>query len=137
MSVYQSRYKFPINFDGSQTDRRGNAPTPVYRPPNGQGVVLDWSSRRKAEPANRMLPIGREWLANLPVNARPESLAAQFPRIVNAFAVEWRNPTACRAYFADLLADHRGNRRGFPEDVQRELLSLRDHYFALDLTLVE
>ena len=137
MSIYQTRNKRPIKDDGSQAGTRGGAPAAAYRPPNGQGLALDWSSLRKAEPVNRMLPVSREWLGRLPVDVQPAALAAQYPRIVNALAVDWANPTACRAHFTNLLADRRGDRKGFPEDVHREILTLRDYYYALHLTLAE
>ncbi len=137
MSIYQTRNKRPTSDDGSQADPRGGTPTAAFRPPNGQGVALDWSSLRKAEPANRLLPVSREWLATLPADVQPKSLAAQYPRIVNVLAVEWANATTCRAYFTHLLADRRGNRKGFPADVHSELVTLRDYYFTLHLTLAE
>jgi hypothetical protein len=135
LSIYQTRHKFPVNFDGSQTDRRPGAPWIAPRPPNGHGVLWDWSSRRKAQPTNLLLPASREWLGSLPVDVRPKSLVAQFPRIVNALAAEWADPVACNAYFANLHDNRRGDRTGFPANVQRDLLTLRDFYYAVHLTL--
>lgn len=46
---------------------------------------------------------------------------------------------ACRAYFTDLLIDHRGNRQGFPFAVASELASLKYYYdsvvFPVEQTL--
>ena len=136
MSIYH-RSKRPINDDASQAGIRDSGSSAAFRPPNGQGLALDWSSRRKAEPVNRLLRASREWLGSLPTDVQPTSLAAQYPRIVNLLAIEWANPTICRVYLADLLADERGNRKGFPADVQRELVTLRDYYYTLHLTLAE
>jgi hypothetical protein len=128
MSIHHTHKKRPINYDASQIDTRPGAPSAAFRPPNGQGVPLDWVSLRKAQPVHRLLPIGREWLARLPTDVQPTSLAAQYPRIVNVLAVEWANRTACRTYFAQLLVDCRGNRKGFPDAVHRDLLKLQDYY---------
>ena len=43
-------------------------------------------------------------------------------------ALFWNNAAECRAYFDELLIDHRGKRKGFPEDVHRDLMTLRGHY---------
>ncbi len=86
---------------------------------------------------NRLLPASRDWLGTLPKDVQPKTLAAQYPRIVNVLAVEWDNPTVCRVYLADLLADERGDRKGFPADVERDLMTLRDYYITLHLTLAE
>ena len=60
---------------------------------------------------------------------RPMALANQHPRIANILALDWSNPAACRRYFNELLLDHRrGDRRGFPIEVHRELEVLRDYY---------
>jgi hypothetical protein len=137
MSIYQTRNKRPINVDGSPASARGSLPSAAFRPPNGQGVSLDWSSLRRAEPASRLLPIGREWFASLPADVQPKSLAVQYPRIVNVLAVEWTNPSTCRTYLINLLADRRGTRKGFPPEVQRDLVILRDYYYTLHLALAE
>ena len=43
-------------------------------------------------------------------------------------AVLWDDPNSARRYLEDLLVDKRGNRQGFPLDVLRELLVLRNYY---------
>jgi len=75
------------------------------------------------------------WLASLPANVRPLALATKFPRVANRIAQEWREPSACRRDFDDLVYDKRGTRRGFPPDVYVELLALRDYYYGYDLKL--
>jgi len=55
-------------------------------------------------------------------------LCASFPRIANELSALWDDPFAAHAYFAALLLDSRGSRRGFPESVLAELLALQACY---------
>ena len=138
MSIYQSRFRRPVNDDGvNRRVLRGGAPGPVCLPPAGQDTAQDWSRLRKATPVNYMLPMSFQWLRSLPKDVRPMALVTQYPRIANLLALQWSKPVACRAYFDELLVDHRGNRKGFPPDVRRNLQTLRDYYFGLHLTLDE
>src|SRR5262245_13249542 len=140
MSIYQTR-KRPAAEAGTPTDSFGGTTTTsrmkageasartrgsasASRPPNGKGMALDWSSVRKADPANRLLPASRDWLDTLPSGVRPNSIAAQYPRIVNILAAEWGNPPICRDYLTALLVDRRGSRKGFPEDAHKEISAL-------------
>ena len=139
MSIYQSRLKRQINDDAhaAQTVPPGDKSTPAH-----QDWAEDWSPRRKVTPARNLLPVSVKWLLSLPTGDRPLVLAAKYPRIVNILALQWGKPSACRAYFGDLLVDRRGNRKGFPADVHRELRALRDYYHDLNppgpqLALVE
>jgi len=52
----------------------------------------------------------------------------RYARIANLIAAAWGEAKAFHAYMESLLADKRGNRRGFPPDVQRDLLTLRHYY---------
>jgi hypothetical protein len=135
MSIYKTRYKYGINYDGSKTGMYAGVPATTLRPANAPGEVRDWTIKRRAEPANRLLPMGREWLAGLPPQVQPRTLALRYPRIANALAATWGDSPACSAYFSSLIDDQRGGRKGFPADVQRELLTLRDHYFARHMAL--
>ena len=93
------------------------------------------AAKRRQNPAtvNRLLSSTIDWLASLPPNVRPLALATKFPRIANRIANEWREPSACRRDFDDLVYDKRGTRRGFPPDVYVELLALRDYFYGYDL----
>jgi hypothetical protein len=91
--------------------------------------------RQDATSVNRLLSSTIDWLASLPPNVRPLALATKYPRVANRIAKEWREPSACRRDFDDLVYDKRGTRRGFPPDVYVELLSLRDFYYGYDLKL--
>jgi hypothetical protein len=93
--------------------------------------------RRNVHEVNRLLSSTIDWLASLPLHVRPLALATQFPRVANRIAQEWKEPSACRRDFEDLVYDNRGNREGFPPDVLVELLALRDHYYGYDLMLAK
>jgi len=101
------------------------ASTPEERAANAQ----DWSSRRRAQPSEVLLPHALKRLNELPSDARPDALAAQFPRVLNLIALHWDDEAACPAYFDGLLTDHRGGRQGFPDAVRRDLEALRRHWF--------
>ena len=137
MSIYKLRPKRPIDAAVTQPVARGGMPKPGCLRPAGQDSAQDWSRLRKATPVNYLLPMSFAWLRSLPKDVRPMALVTQFPRIANLLALQWSKPPDCCAYFDDLLVDHRGSRKGFPADVNRDLQTLRDYYCALRLTLVE
>jgi hypothetical protein len=83
---------------------------------------------RRANPATALLPVTRRWILLLPPEARPRLLAAQFARIANQLCLLCRNPDAALSYINELLQDRRGDRKGFPVGVLRELQALRRHY---------
>jgi hypothetical protein len=93
--------------------------------------------RQNTTTVNRLLSSTIDWLAALPPNVRPLALATKYPRLANRIAQEWREPSACRRDFDDLVYDKRGTRRGFPPDVYVELLALRDYYYGYDLALAK
>ena len=68
----------------------------------------------------------RDRVARLPANIQPLSLLREFPRIANILARAWPDAPSFAACLDSLLHDRRGGRRGFPGDVQSELLTLRD-----------
>ena len=129
-SIYKHSDRY---FDDNDVRQWSNHRDPDPHEPSGDSVVtpdssVDWSLARKKNPVNYMLPMTIRWLETLPQEVRPTALVTKYPRIANVFALEWNNPTACRAFFAELLIDHRGTRKGFPADVHRDLITLRDHY---------
>ena len=79
---------------------------------------------RKAGPANTPLPRTLAWFASLPSEVQPSALLRQYPRITNLIAATWGDSKAFDSYMESLLTDKRGNRRGFPRDVLRELGAL-------------
>jgi len=136
MSIYRSHAKRPaedanVPVPGS----RAASLVPGARPTAGASAGRDWASVRKSSPANFMLPASLKWFAALPFDTRPMALVTQYPRIANLLALQWTKPSACRAYFDDLLVDRRGGRRGFPPDVQRDLFALHEYHLKRYLTL--
>ena len=95
----------------------------------------DWSQVRRAYPADYLLPISEKWLEALPHGVLPIALIAHFPRIVNLIAMQWNDHVTCPAYFEELFADRRGSRRGFPQDVRRDLSRLRSYWYSRTTTL--
>jgi hypothetical protein len=81
---------------------------------------------RKAMPANTLLVRTREWAARLPAEVRPMALLRDYARIANLIALAWDDSIAFNSYMHSLLTDRRGNRRGFPADVQKELSLLAE-----------
>jgi hypothetical protein len=71
------------------------------------------------------------WIAGLPPDVRPLTLARKFPRIANSIAELWRRVARCEQYLDTLIVDLRGDRTGFPHDVAKELQALRGHYADL------
>ena len=114
---------------------RSSQPPSMRLPPTPRPPAQHGDPRRRANPANFLLPASIQWFSDLPVDLRPTTLAAQYPRIVNVLAQSWSSPPACRARFEDLLSDKRGGRRGFPQGIQRELARLRVHYQTTFLSL--
>ncbi len=84
-------------------------------------------SMRRASQLNLLLPIASRWVDVLPVEIQPRTLLKQFPRIANIVARSWDDRDSVERYLSDLLIDRRGGRRGFPPDVQLELLTLREY----------
>jgi hypothetical protein len=90
---------------------------------------------RKAAPVNTPLPRTLTWAADLPPEVKPTALMDKYPRIANVLAQTWGDPKEFGAYMESLLTDKRGNRKGFPADVLRDLgaLALFQHQGASKL----
>jgi hypothetical protein len=88
------------------------------------------NERRPQQPSNELTAATSEWLQTLPATVRPESLAIQYARVLNALRTCWGKPEACLDYFDDLLIDRRGDRLGFPADIVIEIAVLKDYYEA-------
>lgn len=88
--------------------------------------------RRKPTPADRALTgAGIDWMLSLPAAARPKVLCEQFPRIANHLADRWHDLPGTRLDLMRLLADERGQRRGFSLQVQQEIGRLAAHVQSL------
>lgn len=88
-----------------------------------------WESRRrKPLPADRALTgAAMDWVIGLPPSLRPHATCEQFPRVANVIAASWRDLPFSLRVIDHMINDYRGGRRGFPVDVQRELLALQGH----------
>jgi hypothetical protein len=78
--------------------------------------------RRPLTPSDRALT-GKaiDWMLSLPSNARPKALCEQFPRIANHLADIWIDPRDTQLVLMRLLADERGNRKGFSLQIEQEI----------------
>lgn len=96
------------------------------RPPSEQAL------KRKRKPENPEDQIlseqARTVFGALPEHVHPTELMGSFPRTANRLAANWERPTHALREFADLLIDHRGDRRGFPVAVALEIYALHDYY---------
>jgi hypothetical protein len=79
---------------------------------------------RRSAPAETLLPGTSAWATRLPSELKPRALLDRYPRVANLVAATWADARAFETYIESLLTDKRGNRRGFPVEVQRELASL-------------
>jgi hypothetical protein len=61
------------------------------------------------------------WMAWLPADVRPQTLAAHYPRIVNKIAACWRDVGITERLLEQLLHDERGDRMGFAPAIVLEL----------------
>jgi hypothetical protein len=78
--------------------------------------------RRPLSAADRALTgKGIDWLLGLPANARPKAMCEQYPRIANYLAEIWTNPTDTQLALMRLLADERGQRKGFSLQIEQEI----------------
>jgi hypothetical protein len=104
-----------------ETDRR----TDGKRPPKADAGDVQRLLRSPGNTRDKSLStLAQAWRERLPAALRPSALCEHYPRIANRLALCWDDATLTRKVFEDLLADRRGNRRGYPAEVRRELLTL-------------
>jgi hypothetical protein len=104
--------------------------TPPQKPSHGE--EQERKSHRKAAPANVPLPRTLNWVKDLPSSVKPTALLRQYARIANVFAATWNDPKALTSYMNCLLRDERGNRKGLPPDILREIRALREYHATLN-----
>jgi len=134
MSIYEGRTGRMNYDDVHDVPTASNAAVPSPSSDSSAGSRA-WLQHRKTKPIDRLLPISGRWLDRLPPDVCPRELARQYARIVNLIALQWNDSEACCAYVDELLVDRRGARQGFPAEVKRELLRLRDHWYTRERTL--
>src|SRR2546423_10700150 len=89
-------------------------------------------SRRKAAPANVPLPRTLDWVKGLPPSVKPTALLRQYARIANVLAATWNDPKALSSYMNCLVRDNRGNRKGLPPEILREIRALREYHATIN-----
>lgn len=104
--------------------------TPPQRPSPGE--EQERRSHRKAAPANVPLPRTLNWVEDLPSSVKPTALLRQYARIANVFAATWNDPKALSSYMNCLLRDDRGNRKGLPPNILREIRTLREYHATIN-----
>jgi hypothetical protein len=129
MSIYKPVFERAVSDNDVTHTVRASAVPKALSPPKPERTTTPEVVRlRKAKPIDHLLPLCMKWLRSLPEQVRPIALANQYPRIANFLALDWSKSAVCRRYLDDLLIDHRrGDRKGFPLDVHRELETLRDY----------
>jgi hypothetical protein len=93
-------------------------------------ATQDWSSVRKAMPADFLLPSSARWFQALPSDRKPRALASANPRIVNQIAAQWHEAHGPSRLFEELLHDRRGGRAGFSAAVRDDLNRLQEHWYG-------
>jgi hypothetical protein len=126
MSIYQKFDEGPPSESFVCPTKRQNVVRAPVSPDPG-AVLAEEAQRRKRKgtPTNEVLKQTFKWAATLPPSVQPLALMRRFPRIANQMAAVWSETRSVRSYLDSLLVDDRGHRQGFPQDVLRELLSLR------------
>ncbi|MEO9135408.1 MAG: hypothetical protein ABI316_02270 [Casimicrobiaceae bacterium] len=110
-------------------------PRDAEAPLAGLASSVDWSSVRKAQPAEHLLAQSEKWFDALPPGIAPCALATRFPRIVNVIVAQWNDHCGAPELFEELLGDRRGGRAGFPPAVRRDLLGLQEFWYSGNFTL--
>jgi hypothetical protein len=87
--------------------------TPVSRPIAARSPDLSAEASRLMDALARKCPLSQ--------------LPARFPGVLDRIAAVWHQPTIAERCFEELLLDMRGSRAGFPPEVLRELLALRNY----------
>jgi len=131
VSIYSGTKRWSDLYDVVQPIARR---APVAEAAAGSSAsTTDWSSMRKAQPADYLLPQSDKWFHALPPDLSPHALATRFPRIVNLIASQWDDRHGAPKVFDDLLVDRRGGRAGFPPAVRHDLLRLREFWYSSSL----
>jgi hypothetical protein len=124
--VYCAALPEPRPGRGAEDGRRQHRP----RRRGGAGRRNEyWQKVRRAPLATDRALTGRamEWVARLPAEVRPLATCDRYARIVNTLAAAWNSAASRDECLEHLLNDRRRGRRGFPPDVERELVALGRH----------
>lgn len=89
-----------------------------------------WATHRRPPAAADRALTGAaiDWIMALPPAMRPNRLCELYPRVANTIADVWSDLPRTAVMIDRLLHDDRGGtRRGFPEDVRKDLAVLLRH----------
>ena len=88
-----------------------------------------WEEQRRPATATDRALSGRgiDWMLSLPPESRPKALCEHFPRIANHLAERWSDLANTRLALMRLLADERGQRKGFSLQIEQEIGRLAAH----------
>ena len=127
MSIYRTLDEGPTSEMSVQREviKRKRSET---RPRVPSATTVDAQSLRRSSPSSEPLPKTFRWIARLPAPIRPFQLLRRFPRVANALACAWEDRETFRTCLYNLLVDTRGDRKGFPPEVEAELLALRAYH---------
>jgi hypothetical protein len=109
-----------------ETDRRPSAELARMNAERDAAMQL---LRSQPNPRDKALSsLAQAWRDRLPVELRPLQLCERYARVANRLALCWGDPVLTELLFKELLNDRRGMRlrKGFPPQVQHELLVLYD-----------
>ena len=86
-------------------------------------AAVDWSRvRGPVKDQDRVLQSHTHvWLRRIPSAIHPKHLCRYHPRVANRLAQCWGDKGKVEQFFADLMFDHRGHRKGFSERVRAEI----------------
>lgn len=110
------------------------APAPSAGPgpePAGGIAALMAEKGLTVAPTRTLSQPARRWLLSIPRRYRPRALARQYPHVINKLTMMWGDRGLVEGYFADLVVDQRGGRRGFPSEVTAEILRLHAYFLGL------
>ena len=133
MSIYREGKRWSGMYDVVQPVAQPKRATEA--PASSSASTTDWSSMRKTQPVDYLLPKSDEWFDALPPDVAPCALATYFPRIVNLIASNWNDRRSAPKVFEELLFDRRGGRAGFPPAVKRDLQRLQQFWYSTSLSL--
>jgi hypothetical protein len=98
-----------------------------YKRPAQEQHVAAPADRPTAQRSPELSAEAERLLDALARKCQLHALPARFPRVLNHIAALWDRPALTERCFEELLLDTSGKRAGFPSEVLRELLVLRNY----------